>query len=52
MYNTFPQHQNYDPQHNGYGYAPMPQPIPPMEQMPVQQMAPVAQSAQSRARVC
>src|ERR1044072_3175113 len=37
MYNTHPQHQNYVPQHNGYGYAPM------QQQMPV--AAPVAQSA-------
>src|SRR5215207_2625587 len=43
MYNTYPQHPNYGPQHNGYGYAPMQQPMP-MQQMPVQQMAPVAQS--------
>src|SRR6476660_3798440 len=42
MYNTYPQHQNFGPQHNGYGYAPMQQP---MQQMPAQQMAPVAQSA-------
>ena len=39
MNNTYPQHQNYGPQHNGYGYAPMQQP------MPMQQMAPVAQSS-------
>src|ERR1044072_1780483 len=37
MYNTHPQHQNYVPQHNGYGYAPM------QQQMPV--AAPAAQSA-------
>ena len=28
MYNTYPQNQNYGPQHNGYGYAPMQQPMP------------------------
>ena len=33
MYNTYPQNQNYGPQHNGYGYAPMQQP---MQQMPMQ----------------
>jgi outer membrane biosynthesis protein TonB len=42
MYNTYPQHQNHGPQHNGYGYAPMQQPMP-MQQMPM--AAPVAQSA-------
>jgi type IV secretory pathway VirB10-like protein len=42
MYNTYPQHQNYGPQHNGYGYAPMQQPMP-MQQMPV--AAPVAASS-------
>jgi len=45
MYNTYPQHQNYGPQHNGvqgYGYAPMQQPMP-MQPMPM--AAPVAQSA-------
>ena len=45
MYTTYPQPQNYGPQHTGYGYAPMPQQPMPMQQMPVQQMAPVAQSA-------
>ncbi len=30
MYTTYPQHQNYGPQHNGYGYAPMPQQPMPM----------------------
>ena len=34
MYTTYPQHQNYGPQHHGYGYAPMQQPMP-MQQMPV-----------------
>ena len=32
MYTTYPQNQNYGPQHTGYGYAPMPQqpmPMPP-----------------------
>ena len=38
MYNTYPQNQNYGPQHNGYGYAPMQQPMP-------MQAAPVAQSS-------
>src|SRR5689334_16590901 len=39
MYNTYPQPQNYGPQHNGY--APMP-----MQQMqPMPMAAPVAQSA-------
>jgi outer membrane biosynthesis protein TonB len=41
MYNTYPQHQNYGPQHHsvqGYGYAPMQQPMP-MQQMPVAQPA-------------
>ena len=28
MYTTYPQPQNYGPQHNGYGYAPMQQPMP------------------------
>ena len=28
MYNTYPQNQNFGPQHNGYGYAPMQQPMP------------------------
>ncbi len=42
MYNTYPQNQNFGPQHNGYGYAPMQQP---MQQMPMQQTAPVAQSS-------
>ena len=42
MYTTYPQPQNFGPQHNGYGYAPMQQP---MQQMPMQQMAPVAQSS-------
>ena len=28
MYTTYPQPQNYGPQHTGYGYAPMPQPMP------------------------
>ena len=41
MYNTYPQHQNYAPQPNGYGYAPMQQPMP-MQQM---QPMPVAPSA-------
>src|SRR3954467_1392427 len=40
MYTTYPQPQNYGPQHTGYGYAPMPQ-----QPMPMQQMTPVAQSA-------
>src|SRR3954466_222697 len=40
MYTTYPQSQNYGPQHTGYGYAPMPQ-----QPRPMQQMAPVAQSA-------
>ena len=40
MYNTYPQNQNFGPQHNGYGYAPMQQP---MQQMPM--AAPVAQSS-------
>ena len=43
MYTTYPQPQNFGPQHNGYGYAPMQQP---MQQMPMQmQAAPVAQSS-------
>jgi hypothetical protein len=42
MYNTYPQNQNFGPQHNGYGYAPMQQPMP-MQQMPM--AAPVAQSS-------
>ena len=28
MYTTYPQNQNYGPQHTGYGYAPMQQPMP------------------------
>jgi hypothetical protein len=40
MYNTYPQPQNYAPQYNGYGYAPLPQ-----QPMPMQMAAPVAQSA-------
>ena len=40
MYTTYPQPQNFGPQHNGYGYAPMQQPMP----MPMQ-VAPVAQSS-------
>ena len=28
MYTTYPQPQNYGPQHTGYGYAPMQQPMP------------------------
>ncbi len=42
MYNTYPQNQNFGPQHNGYGYAPMQQPMQQMQQMPMQ-AAPVAQ---------
>ena len=43
MYTTYPQPQNFGPQHNGYGYAPMQQPM--QQQMPMQmQAAPVAQS--------
>src|SRR3954468_4635329 len=38
MYTTYRQPQNYGPQHNGYGYAPMPQ-----QPMPV--AAPVAASS-------
>src|SRR3954453_5046622 len=45
MYTTYPQSQNYGPQHTGYGYAPMPQQPMPMQPMPMQQMTPVAQSA-------
>ena len=44
MYTTYPQHQNYGPQHHGYGYAPMQQPMP-MQQMQPMMAAPVAQSA-------
>jgi hypothetical protein len=44
MYNTYPQPHNYGPQHDGYGYAPMQQPMHQMQQMPMQ-AAPVAQSA-------
>ena len=43
MYNTYPQHQNYGPQHNsvqGYGYAPMHQPMPMQQMPPPQQMPP------------
>ena len=39
MNGYYPQNQNYGPQHNGYGYAPMQQP---MQQMPM--AAPVVQS--------
>src|SRR6476660_7998476 len=42
MYTTYPQPQNYGPQHAGYGYAPMPQQPMPM-QAPV--AAPVAQTS-------
>jgi outer membrane biosynthesis protein TonB len=42
MYTTYPQHQNYGPQHNGYGYAPMQQP---MQMQPMPMAAPVASSA-------
>lgn len=38
MYTTYPQPQNYGPQHNGYGYAPMPQ-------QPMPMAAPVAASS-------
>ena len=31
MYTTYPQPQNYGPQHTGYGYAPMPQQPMPMQ---------------------
>ena len=40
MNNTYPQPQNYGPQHNGYGYAPMQQPMP-----DAADAAPVAQSS-------
>ncbi len=48
MYNTYPQPQNFGPQHNGYGYAPMQQP---MQQMPMQ-MRRRWRSRRRRARAC
>jgi len=42
MYTTYPQPQNYGPQHTGYGYAPMPhQPMP----MQAPMAAPAASSS-------
>src|SRR4051812_41231138 len=41
MYTTYPQPQNYGPQHTGYGYAPMQQPMP----MPAPMAAPAASSS-------
>src|SRR6478672_11644566 len=41
MYNTYPQNQNFGPQHNGYGYAPMQQPMP----MQAPMAAPAASSS-------
>ena len=35
MYTTYPQPQNYGPQYNGYGYAPMPAQPMPMAAAPV-----------------